>query len=281
MNASSVKCPLCSKTYDKILLGFLYHCGGCDFSWDVETKDNLKPATEAESGEFVWKDSKTKLFNNGLDQLERLLPSRGKLLDIGAGFGYFLDLARNRGWQVSGIDIDRKAIDFSKKRYGLEIFDKPIVQLGIPDNMYDAVTLWIVIEQLPDPVAELAQVFRILKPGGIVYIRAYNHSFHRLTLPLSRILSGILKMSASMIHSYNFTAKSLMKIIQDRGFVDIHIINSPASQGDPYSTGGIFGARCVAAAKFGVYTFSRLLAGVSFGNLLLSSTMTAYGRKPK
>ena len=277
---SSGKCLLCSKIQSISFKEKINYCPDCDFAWVEESKENLKPAPEVESNENVWKHSKTKLFINGLNLLEKMLPLKGKLLDIGTGFGYFLDMARQRGWKVSGIEIEQKAFDFATNNYKLEIFNKPIPELNIPDNTYDAVTLWIVLEQLPDPKGEMRNIFRILKPGGVVYIRVYNFSFHRLLLNISRFLNIIFKMSPSVIHSYNFTSKSLRMIIKDTGFEDINITNSPASSGDSYSTGGIFGSGLVELAKRIIYITAQFIALITFNKLLLASTLIAIARKP-
>lgn len=281
MSDLSSKCPLCSKTYSIPRDECLYYCGDCGFSWIEETKKNLKPAPPVESNENVWKHSKTKLFKRGLDLLEELLPKKGRLLDIGTGFGYFLDLARERGWQVSGIEIEKKAVEFARSNYRLEIFTKPISELGLPDNTFDAVTLWIVLEQLPDPKGELLNILRILKPGGVIYIRAYNYSFHRLILGAARLMNAVFRTDSVIIHSYNFTPKSLRKILGDTGFAGIKIMNSPASAGDPYSTGGVLGAGFVGSVKSLIYWLSQAVAFMTFGRVLLASTLVAYARKPK
>lgn len=247
-----------------------------------ELKGNLKPAPPVETNEAVWKHSKTKLFTSGLKALSAALPGKGKLLDIGCGFGYFPDLAYKDGWSAEGLEIEPTAAAYAIDHYKLKIYPRPISEENISDATYDAVTMWGVIEQLPDPTAELKEIYRILKPGGILYIRSYNFAFHRMLLSLYRVLPlYLIKMKPLILHAYNFTRKSMTKMLSDNGFSNISIRNSTATSGDPYSTGGAAGRHFVEVAKISIFLLSQLLAALTLGRLLLSSSLISVARKPK
>jgi 2-polyprenyl-3-methyl-5-hydroxy-6-metoxy-1,4-benzoquinol methylase len=99
--------------------------------------------------------------------LENLRP--GRILDVGCGSGLFLYRMHQLGWSVTGLDFDDKAIAYAKAQYskhGFELFQTDLAGARFPDNSFDAVTMNHVIEHVPEPVKFLAEVKRVLKPGG-------------------------------------------------------------------------------------------------------------------
>lgn len=104
----------------------------------------------------------------------------GRVLDVGCGSGDFLHRMHNLGWSVTGIDFDSKAIENAKKRVGESstFLNTDLAGARFPDNSFDAVTMSHVIEHVPDPVALLTEVRRILKSSGRLVVTTPNiHSF--------------------------------------------------------------------------------------------------------
>ena len=89
----------------------------------------------------------------------------GRLLDIGCSTGDFLDVAK-RSFSVEGLELSGWAADAAQRR-GLQIHRKQLTEFE-PDAPYDVITLWGVIEHFEFPRKELAEMDRLLKPGGIV-----------------------------------------------------------------------------------------------------------------
>jgi len=111
-----------------------------------------------------------------------------RLLDIGCGFGSFVLAARKKGIDAIGIDIANFEINFARER--LKIIrpqDNPelVYQLGsglslpFSDEQFDVVTLWNVLEHIPDDQVLLNEVSRILQPRGRVYIVCPNYAAFR------------------------------------------------------------------------------------------------------
>jgi 2-polyprenyl-3-methyl-5-hydroxy-6-metoxy-1,4-benzoquinol methylase len=98
----------------------------------------------------------------------------GRLLDVGCGDGTFLSRMRNFGWSVNGVDFDKKAIENAKLLYNLELHHGNLESARFPGNSFDAITLSHVIEHVPDPVALLSDVYRLLKPGGRMVLTTPN-----------------------------------------------------------------------------------------------------------
>ncbi len=110
------------------------------------------------------------------------------LLDIGCGFGSFVLVARQKGIDAIGIDIANFEIEFARERLHIlypQENPEHVYQLGsglsLPssDEQFDVVTLWNILEHIPDDKALLHEVSRILRPNGRVYIVCPNYAAFR------------------------------------------------------------------------------------------------------
>jgi len=117
-----------------------------------------------------------------LDQQFRHLPRSkpdGRLLDIGFGDGKFLDLAKKAGWSVSGCDTDPVTIASAREK-GLDVRQGGIEAFKDLSESFDVITLSHVIEHVHSPKEVSQEIFRLLKPGGQVWmetpnIQSYGH----------------------------------------------------------------------------------------------------------
>jgi ubiquinone/menaquinone biosynthesis C-methylase UbiE len=96
--------------------------------------------------------------------------SPGLLLDIGAGTGDFLKLAKDNGWEVKGIEPNDGAANLAKQKK-LEIYEN-IDQLS--GQTFDVVTLWHVLEHLPDLEMVIQKIESLIKPGGTLIVAVPN-----------------------------------------------------------------------------------------------------------
>lgn len=105
-------------------------------------------------------------------------PATGaRLLDVGAGNGDFLDLARSAGWNVQGVDPDSKAAAVCRAR-NLDVRVGGIEQFAEERECFDYITISHVIEHVHDPRGLLAHAFDLLKPGGRLFIDTPNIDAH-------------------------------------------------------------------------------------------------------
>lgn len=119
-------------------------------------------------------------------------PARGRLLDIGCAAGFFLAEAQAH-YEVQGVELSAWSSAYARDRLGLRVFTGTLVQAALPAAHFDIVTLWDVIEHVPDPVPLLTEAARVLKPGGRLvlttgdwgsaYARARGAAWHLLTPP--------------------------------------------------------------------------------------------------
>lgn len=109
-----------------------------------------------------------------IDIVTRFVPT-GKLLEIGPAYGSFLYLAKQAGFDVEAIEMDTRCCKFIKESIGAKVIQNndPVEGLRHLDK-YDVVTLWHVIEHLPNPWEALEAISNKLNPGGILVIAAPN-----------------------------------------------------------------------------------------------------------
>ncbi len=96
--------------------------------------------------------------------------SPGSLLDIGAGTGEFLKLAKDNGWEVYGVEPNEKARAFSSEK-GI---DSEISIDDLEGKQFDVVTLWHVLEHLPDLKETISKIETFVKPGGTLIVAVPN-----------------------------------------------------------------------------------------------------------
>lgn len=96
------------------------------------------------------------------------------LLDVGCGNGAFLLLMQAAGWWVQGVDIDPVAAAVARRASGATVFDERFEDAPFVDCSFDAITLDHVIEHLHAPLDSLQRCWRLLRPGGIVWVATPN-----------------------------------------------------------------------------------------------------------
>lgn len=98
----------------------------------------------------------------------------GRILDIGCATGIFLDGMRTLGWQAEGVEPTASAAHYAQQRFGLPVFEGLLEDAHFPDASFDAVTMWDVFEHVHDPQLTMAEIRRILKPGGMLVLSLPN-----------------------------------------------------------------------------------------------------------
>jgi 2-polyprenyl-6-hydroxyphenyl methylase/3-demethylubiquinone-9 3-methyltransferase len=134
-------------------------------------------------------------FKKQAEILASHLPlQNAKILDIGCGGGLFLSLLKQKGAQVTGIELSDSRAQYARTRHGLEIDKHPIEsdywQNGYAQH-FDAVTLWDVIEHVNYPEQTLEAAAYVLKPGGLLLIDTpCRDSFYHQVGALTYRLTG-------------------------------------------------------------------------------------------
>ena len=152
-------------------------------------------------------------FTYRMEEIESLKPKKGRLLDVGCSFGFFLDVARGRGWQPVGIDIGEHAVKFARNQLGLEVFVSDLRNAPASCRDVDVITLWNVVEHLDEPVVEFRHINSLLKPGGLVVFTTGDLGSY-----LAKLQGLRWRMFIPPIHVVNYNATAVAKLLDQTGF---------------------------------------------------------------
>ena len=193
-------CPLCSSEKislqlrcpdhfkSKELFG-LYKCADCGFKFTQDYPEEIEIGKYYESDDYISHDDSAKGFSNKVYRLVRKMMlgkkkrlvekitgiRKGKILDIGSGTGYFAGTMKKAGWQVKGIEINKKAREFSISQFGIDAISPDKIS-AVESDSFDCITLWHVLEHFHDPFNYFSDINRLLKPDGLCLVALPNCS---------------------------------------------------------------------------------------------------------
>ena len=174
------------------------------------------------------------LYRHVLDVIERRRAHPGTLVDVGCGMGALLRQARDRGWRGIGFEVSPEAVAQARAQ-GLEIYESAWPPCVLPDESADAVVLLNVLDHLPRPFAALEEARRVLRPGGLLYVRVPNGPLH---VRLGRLLSAVGLPEVTVVHLYGFGKRAFAYHLPRLGFTTVVVRTAPPSQEDAYPSEG-------------------------------------------
>ena len=118
-------------------------------------------------------------FRRVLARLERLRPEKGRLFDVGAATGILMNLARERGWEVDGVEPSAWAVAFARDRYGLAVREGVFETAAVPPASFDVVTMVDLIEHTARPYDAVRRAAEVLRPGRSPVRRDTGHPERR------------------------------------------------------------------------------------------------------
>lgn len=159
----------------------------------------------------------------------------GKFFEIGCGMGYFLDYARQHGFEVSGIEFAALGAKACKEKFGLEVYQSSFENYPSKENIFDVVFMGDVLEHFNEPLEMLQKAHAMIKPVGIVAVEVpsmFNGITGRLAVAGLKILGKTKKMPMPPYHVNEFTPRTLALMLKTAGFGNVRIvqrIKSPQS----------------------------------------------------
>jgi 2-polyprenyl-3-methyl-5-hydroxy-6-metoxy-1,4-benzoquinol methylase len=146
-------------------------------------------------------------------------PARLKLLDIGCSNGLFLAEARGAGFAVRGVELSPVTATFAREHFALNVSAGSWRDAGIAEGSLDVITLFDVIEHMPDPLVELKGIRRLLKPGGLLLQSTPNIDglFPRVSQPFAELLD-YWPHPEPPHHLYQFSVATLAALTAKAGF---------------------------------------------------------------
>lgn len=139
--------------------------------------------------------------------------TRGRLLDIGCGWGAFLDNARRAGFQPFGIEICREMANFANTRLGIPVSTAQLEACCYDEGVFQVVTLIHAFEHLPNQRTALETIHRLLQPDG--YLVGIVPNFDSFC---SRKMGDAWPWLDPEMHYSHFTPESLAKAFWSCGF---------------------------------------------------------------
>jgi SAM-dependent methyltransferase len=204
-----VRCEVCSVRYTSPR----YRRSARDLAYGPEYPYYRRAKAALEHVRPIDRSIGARLFGSRAGRLAEIEPNPGRILDVGCGDGFFLDVMRGRGWDVFGVDIEELVI-----RHARDILDVPSARLDaekdpLPTGPFDAVTIWGALQLMYRPQRLLERIRPLLAPGGLLAIGVSNiksvgaiffrDHWHGLQLPT---------------HLVHFTPETLKRVVEWSGY---------------------------------------------------------------
>jgi 2-polyprenyl-3-methyl-5-hydroxy-6-metoxy-1,4-benzoquinol methylase len=167
--------------------------------------------------------------NREVDWLEGFV-STGQMLEVGCSWGKFMEVARSRGWKVSGVELSQKSSAWARSELHLDVFtgkleDSPFVG----SHTFDLVTSWHVIEHVPDPLSFLRTCRSCLRPGGYLVLKTPN-----VASLVARLNRGAWSWANPVTHLVLFSPKTLGNALEKSGFQVQQVLTRRGDANNPW-----------------------------------------------
>ncbi|MCX7997676.1 MAG: class I SAM-dependent methyltransferase [Leptospiraceae bacterium] len=177
-----------------------YYTGKAEYSYKDERQTEHYDA-------YVW-DARIR-------NIQKFVPT-GNFLDIGCAFGGFLARTKEFGFTPFGVEISSYAAEYAKKR-GIQVYSGNFLDIDLPENFFQVITLVEVLEHLPYPEKVFDKLVKILAKGGLLLIQTANFNGKQAKEEGSKYhyyLPG---------HLYYYSDSLLIEILKERGIQDFKI----------------------------------------------------------
>lgn len=228
-NERPLLCPLCHCAKWKqagsvrgVPLSLCDHCkllGTTHFLDRTNTVDDLYGVGEENYAIYKrqYLAARCALYARVLPSLKRFQQTK-RLLEVGSGYGYFLELAAKDKWIAEGVEISPYCCKIARER-GSKVTMGSLESADLPLNSYDVVILWDVIEHFPQPDQIIRVCRQFLRTGGVLVMRTPDGRALESTLNPLRVLYRNLAYPANTAeHIFHFTPRDLIALVAKSGY---------------------------------------------------------------
>ncbi|MBI5743475.1 MAG: class I SAM-dependent methyltransferase [Elusimicrobia bacterium] len=272
------RCPVCGENAGAGGMPGLEECAFCGLAFKADRYFG-DPVYEEGLEDGIYGAAKEGLFAEALNLLDREFPVKGRLLDVGCATGELLKAAAARGWRAEGVELN-PALAMKAEELGFTVWPLAVEKAMLDKGAYGAATVFEVFCLMDNPAAAAAELFKVMKPGGLLYVREFNAGFHLAAAGLENSsVFKLLGLRPAVLHNFNFRAQTLRVMLERAGFRNIEIRNSRPTAGDPYRTGGRLGGFITRSLKVLYYLLAQALWYASFRRVYAGSTLIVTAKK--
>jgi SAM-dependent methyltransferase len=210
----------------------IYTCSNCTFVYvtprltgqallDVYNETYWKSDNPKERGYADYaKESALylKTYKKRMKLVSKWLPQPGRILDVGCAAGYFLRVAQQHGHDVHGVELSEAISQAAIQSLGSDrvyngFLDDAVEARGWEPHSFDLITIWDVIEHVPDPQSLLDSILKLIKPGGKLLLETQNVE--------SRLANKLGKRWHHYKHDehlYHFSPQTVERLLSDSGY---------------------------------------------------------------
>lgn len=226
-----------------------------------------------------WDDAHRAVYSDFISTY--LKQENGNLLDVGCGLGFFVKavLTKKPGWSAVGYEISKQAVKFANEQNGMKTVYAGLVQDSkLPNESFDIITLWDVIEHIPKPHSLLTYLHGLLKPGGILFLQTPNFPIQlakaNLKVKLKGMQEGVHYLEAKD-HVNNYKMHTLAELGKQCGFIEpkykvlMPILSVSGSK-----------SKLAVYLKLAYYYFTKLIFAFSIKTINWNNTLFLTLKKP-
>ena len=204
----------------------LLKCSKCDLMYISPQPGNLKQIYNVEldfKNQLIQgMNKRVKYARKIFKQIEKY-KKRGRMLEVGCGIGPFLQVGRELGWYIDGFEWSKWQVDYVKDNLGLEIVSEDFMEIDLPENSYDLIIMWHVLEHMKDPSGVLDKARRLLNKNGLLLIAIPNtdnfvYEFFYSITHRKKLDISLFGKSGYVEHLYYFTPETLSNILDKKYF---------------------------------------------------------------
>lgn len=233
VNCNFCHCDLYTEVYREGILSVV-RCNKCGLAYT-----NPRPLKSWVLKNRTWQQhhysEDYQIFKGTVDLIKIYKPN-GLLLDVGCGNGLLLNTAKKEGFDVIGIETNVEIAEFVKNNYNIRVEEHSLEDIKFENDTFDIITLFDVLEHLPDPMRTLSECYRISKPDGLLFLKVLNiYEFYLHRFLLWRALRRLLRPKTyfdsidlqAFDHIYHFSTCTIKNMLIKSGFrcIRTHIMN--------------------------------------------------------